>query len=337
MKKSIILSIILNAFTTVTAFAQKNSPDTVVIPLGTASQIIFTVGDPSDLETLKQYDYQALFDDAIKKLESQDSIREESDSDDEILASREENEEIQTSEDTLSESSDDEDEECVNIRWRSKREKTSGRSWQSTNLDVGINNFLADGQIPSEDDALYAVRPWGSWYVGINSVQRARLSRNFFVEWGVGVSWYNFKFERDNLTITKDADGVVFAEDPRELDFEKSKLRATYINTSLVPVLDFGDHRSKRRIWDGSSAFRFGVGPYVGYRIGSKSKLVYEVDDEREKEKNADSFHLNNLRYGLRLQLGFHSTDLFINYDMNELFSENNGPQLNAVSFGLIL
>ena len=82
--------------------------------------------------------------------------------------------------------------------------------------------------------------------------------------------------------------------------------------------------------------FRLGIGPYMGYRIASKSKLVYESGDDREKEKDRDSFYLNNLRYGFRLQLGVRSTDLFINYDLNDLFADEKGPRLNAISFGLI-
>jgi hypothetical protein len=64
---------------------------------------------------------------------------------------------------------------------------------------------------------------------------------------------------------------------------------------------------------------------------------VYEEDGEREKEKDRDNFYLNNLRYGFRVQIGVRSTDLFINYDMNDLFATDKGPKLNAVSFGLIL
>ena len=41
------------------------------------------------------------------------------------------------------------------------------------------------------------------------------------------------------------------------------------------------------------------------------------------------------MRYGLRAQIGFNDIDLFINYDMNELFAAGKGPQLNAFSFGV--
>jgi hypothetical protein len=173
--------------------------------------------------------------------------------------------------------------------------------------------------------------------VAANSVQRTKLGKKFFLEWALGVSWYNFKFQEDNILIQKDELGVHFVPDIRELDFVKSKLTATYINASLVPVLDFGDEGRKPRMWDGrGDGFRFGLGPYVGYLIDGKSKLVYKEDDDKEKEKDHDNFYLDSIRYGLRMQIGIRSTDLFINYDMNELFDEGKGPKLNAVSFGVI-
>jgi len=109
------------------------------------------------------------------------------------------------------------------------------------------------------------------------------------------------------------------------------------LNISLIPLLDFGDHSRKPRMWDGyGSEFRIGIGPYAGYKIGSKSKLVYKDGGDREKDKHRDSFYLNDLRYGARLQLGFRSTDFFFNYDFNELFKKDRGPELNAISFGVI-
>ncbi|MBA4054703.1 MAG: hypothetical protein C0490_08335, partial [Marivirga sp.] len=74
---------------------------------------------------------------------------------------------------------------------------------------------------------------------------------------------------------------------------------------------------------------------YVGYRIASHSKIVYK-EDGKEKDKEHDSFYLNNFRYGVRLQVGYRATDLFFNYDLNELFASGKGPNLNAFSFGVI-
>jgi hypothetical protein len=340
--------------------------DTVIVPLAKTSKVVFTIEDRSDLEILKHYNFQDLFQDIIRKLESTDTV---TTTEEETIASRNEDSEDWRSEESSSDNSegsddgeaedenrdaeeryrarhgdydndrnDNDDDENDWREYRNYRRGRSGRTWQSTNMDFGINNFLAsDGQLPDENE-LYAVRPWGSWYVGINSTQRTRLSRNFFMEWGLGVSWYNFKFENDNVLISKDADQVLFTEQTNvDYDYIKSKLRVTYLNVSLVPLLDFGDHSRKPRVWDGyGNSFRIGVGPYAGYRIGAKSKNVFQDDGDRMKDKNRDSFYLNDLRYGLRLQLGFRSTDFFVNYDVNELFKTDRGPKLNAVSFGVI-
>ena len=320
--------------------AQENPADTVIVPLAETSKIIFTIGNPDDLEILRHYDFQALFDDILEKLEKR--TQSEKDSADQTASEKEEDWGITSSEENENDepeyNHDDEDDDHDEFDWEKSRRGKIGQTWQSQNIDLGMNNYLEGDQFPDGGEP-YAVRPWGSWYVAWNSVQRTRLGKNFFAEWALGVNWYSFKFQEDNILIEKGEEGITFVRDSRDVHFIKSKLSATYINASLIPVLDFGNHSRRRRMWDSHSdgGFRFGIGPYVGYRISSKSKLVYEEDDgDREKEKNHDNLYLNNLRYGFRLQWGVGSTDLFVNYDMNELFEKDKGPKLNAISFGLI-
>lgn len=328
--------------------AQQQAADTVIVPLAQSSRIVFTVGDSADLEVLRHYNFQRLFEDILRRLEESKGITRDVGSD-ATAASEDTGLTAQGEDDMHSKEEGDEDEDEHEAwdadngddfdegKWGKSRRGGIGQTWQSYNIDLGTNNYLSGDQFPDGSEP-YAVRPWGSWYVAGNSVHRTRLGKNFFVEWGLGVSWYNFKFQEDNILVRKDEFGVHFDADARDVDHIKSKLSATFINASLVPVLDFGDHSRKRRVWDGhDGGFRFGIGPYVGYRVASKSKLVYERGGEREKEKERDSFYFNNLRYGFRLQLGVRSTDLFINYDMNDLFANGKGPGLNAISFGLIL
>ncbi|MEX2232684.1 MAG: hypothetical protein WD824_11015 [Cyclobacteriaceae bacterium] len=346
MNLKLIPAILLTLFS-FTAHSQEAPADTVIVPLAESSKIIFTIRNRSDLHILRHYNFQELFDDILQKLEDSEGFTNDS-SGNAASTTREEDWSISSAEkndsgnesndedddnDSYGHSDDDEEEEQ---KWQRSRRGRIGQTWQSYNIDLGTNNYLAEDQFPDASE-LYSVRPWGSWYLAGNSVQRTRLGKNIFVEWGLGVSWYSFKFQENNILVQKDELGVLFSTDSRDVEFIKSKLSATFINASLVPVLDFGDHSRKSRIWDGNgSGFRFGVGPYVGYRISSKTKLVYEENGDREKEKDRDNFHLNNLRYGFRLQLGIRSTDLFVNYDMNELFAKDKGPKLNAISFGLI-
>ena len=49
------------------------STDSVVIRVGNESKVIFMIKDKQDLETLKHYNFQALMDDMLLKLEKRDS------------------------------------------------------------------------------------------------------------------------------------------------------------------------------------------------------------------------------------------------------------------------
>ncbi|MGB3079690.1 MAG: hypothetical protein WBB31_11475, partial [Saprospiraceae bacterium] len=207
----------------------------------------------------------------------------------------------------------------------------------SFNFDFGINNFLEDGRFPDDHDAQYAVHPWGSWSVGANTILHTDIGRHVFFEFGLGVSWYNFKFQDDNTLITKGENGVEFSKDPRTLDFNVSKLTAMYLNASFIPMYATGRHHHHSR-WNYSDhdSFRIGIGPYAGYRLESYSKQGYTVDGDKKADKERDNFYLNNLRYGVRLQMGLESVDFFAAYDLNSFFVEGKGPKLNAFTIGVV-
>lgn len=346
--RSYIIALLTLTTLTVTAAAQSKT-DTVKIPLAKTSHLVFTMRDRSDLEILKHYDFQTLFQDILLKLEKSDndtvpapgptpttpSTTETTESNGEVGRSS-------SIEDNGSDKNQDNDRDNDNDddwdNWQGHRRRW-GRTWQSFNFDLGTNNWLQNGSFPDKNNASYSVKPWGSWYIAFNSIQRSRLGKNFFLEWGGGISWYTFKFQDASTRLQRNDYGVTFVtDDTPNRSHIKSKLGITFINASLVPVLDFGDHSRKPRIWNNyHSAFRIGLGPYVGYRISSLTKVVYkENGSSRDKDKDHGNFYLNNLRYGARLQVGFRSTDFFFNYDMNDIFASGKGPDLNAFSFGVI-
>jgi lipopolysaccharide biosynthesis glycosyltransferase len=312
--------------------AQDKPADTVIIKVGEGSKIIMVIKDKKDLETMKQYNFQTLIPDLITKLEQKDTASQQKPAVDYLKEPIAE-EPIVTD---IVETNEDWDNEDWTTKY-SEKNHHSKRTYSSFNFDLGTNNYLSDGKFPDGNNALYTVKPWGSWYVGVNSVQRTRIVNKFFVEWGLGVSWYNFKFQNTQTIISKDDNSVNFSLDTQDADFKKSKLTATFINASLIPMIDFGSNRRKPSVFDShnSDSFRIGVGPYVGYRIDSYSKQKFEENGDERKPKDHDNFYLNNFRYGMRLQLGFDDVDLFFNYDLNELFIENKGPKLNAFSFGV--
>lgn len=331
MKKCVI-AVLAGMMISGWATAQTKPADTVVIKVGEGSKIVFTIRDKKDLETLKKYDLQALVNDLVKRLEQKDTVSEKKPSSDYLITPDTARTKEEKEEDWFDRERDNEDNEKATQRWSSRK-----RTYHSFNFDIGTNNYLSSGSFPDADNSAYTVKPWGSWYIGLNSVQRTRLANKFFLEWGLGVSWYNFKFQDERTIVTKDDSQVYFTADLRDLDFKKSRLTATYVNATIVPMIDFGANKRKSSFFDGnnSESFRIGAGGYIGYRVDSFTKQIYREDGRKRDPKNHDNFYLNNLRYGLRLQVGFDDVDLFFNYDLNELFTENKGPKLNAFSFGV--
>ncbi len=229
-------------------------------------------------------------------------------------------------------------------------EKYEGRRTLGTDSDgqveLGTNNWMEDGGFPSETNAPYAVRPWGSWYISVGQVNKTSLGGKLFLYWGADLSWYNWKFEDDETRLLKGADRVEFLPEPRDVSSIKSKLTATFINASFVPMLDFGYHKKSYTKADGTTAkvtrlnrsgFRIGAGVYAGYRIGSHTKIKYEEEGNTRKDRDNGSYYLNSFRYGVTGKVGFRDFDFFVKYDLNTVFAENRGPKLNALTFGIVL
>jgi hypothetical protein len=315
--------------------AQVNAPDTVEVDLARTSKIVFTIQDSNDLFQLKHYDFQALFDDILTKLEKKDTAAIMPSA--EKIETPEAPEKKEWTERPSYKDFDDDDDSDDDTEAKDFWQTHYPYSRQFFNMDFGINDYAKDPNTPDVGQPYYTVHPWGSWTIALNAVNKTRFSNSFSLESSLGVSWYNFKFEEDNTNINQTPTGVFFIPDPRNLYFTKSKLTVSYLNLSLIPVFNTGlandDHHWHH--WN-QSAFRIGLGPYVGYRLASHSKQQYELNGDKQTEKVHDDFYLENLRYGLRFQIGVHGADFFVNYDLNPLFTKNNGPELHPYSFGFI-
>ena len=356
--------------------AMNNPSDTVIIELDNNTRIIIYVEDEEGLKNLENYDINAMLRDLNLSIDS-------SGADTRHLVIEDESGESYLSDTTIvlneesgisyNDDMEGEEEFKINLwnyritakvkNWdeyeeefedwddgpdfeKSERIEEGPHSFSKFTFEFGMNNYLENGDFPDANAAPYAVRPWGSWYVGTGWARTNYISKSFLIEWGGNLTWYNFKLEDHDIVITKGPEMVEFNPLPSEFNGKKSKLTASYINISLVPMIDFSGNKRKVKSLESGSfkienykkrGFRFGVGLYSGYRLGSHSKVKYRQDGSNEKDKENNSFYLQNWRYGVRARVAFRSLDAFFNYDLNELFSEGRGPELNAFSFGIIL
>jgi hypothetical protein len=126
------------------ANAQEKS-DTVVVPLGKSSQIIFTMQDRSDVEILKHYNFQDMFQDILTKIENSDTTRvaettTADEHDTESLANTkpaDENWNVTRNDDDDDDKNDDN--ESNDEEWNQKVQNRSfrkGRTWQSCYFDL---------------------------------------------------------------------------------------------------------------------------------------------------------------------------------------------------------
>ena len=198
------------------------------------------------------------------------------------------------------------------------------------NLDLGINNFLQKGSFPTSDQP-YATKGWGSWNVGLNWMGSQRLSDGLRWNFGLAFQWYNFKFENRDFQAIRGQNEISFVE-RTDVTGVKSKLSASYLTAMTLLEVNLGKDKDK--------GLTLAAGPFIGYRLGGRSKFVYEESGRAadRTEKINTGLYLENLRYGFRGELGFgKSITFFTTYDLNELFQEGKGPSLNPITFGIKL
>ena len=200
-----------------------------------------------------------------------------------------------------------------NNRWSSRSNRLNVD--YDFGFDLGMNVMLPKSGTLS--GTLYELTPIRSNYVAFSVMSRYRLGRYARARIGLEISWYNFMFERDTRVVMRD-NGLDLSLDPNGL--RKSKLAASFLN---IPAnIEIG------RRW----GMTFGVGGYVGYRIDSWTKAVTTGGD---KQKDHDSYYINNFRYGVSTQIGIGWVKFFANYDINSLFVSGKAPEMNVLSVGV--
>lgn len=211
------------------------------------------------------------------------------------------------------------------VKAEAKKAKLNRRITTQSYLDVGLNTFV---NAPKNSSDLYDLRPLGSRFVNLAQYYRIRIGRPespFYLKPGLELTFNNYMFDKNNYLV--DDNGVTRFVKETTRSFEKSKLATSSINVSLMPELRFREKNGKR-------AFKIGAGGFIGYRLGSHTKLKYQLEGDSEKEKERNSYNLEDFQYGLNFSIGYRKVEIYTKYNLNKLFKEDRGPQMNVISFG---
>jgi hypothetical protein len=301
--------------------------DTIILKFGNNSQIIVYIDSKEDLQNLTAYDINKILEDLNLEVNNlSDTVQ--------VLEIKDETGEKYLKDTTVVYQVEP---RTTTVEPTNKRKyRYHPRSRFDFNFDVGLNNYLENGKFPAGNEN-HALLPIGSWYWNLGPTYRTHLFGPVFLDMGLSVALNVYRFDDARTRLIADDTGVSFILDTSNVSFKKSKLATWHIQGKLVPMFAFGsNHRKGWRLWNNiDKGFRIGAGMYGGYRIWSRTKYVFD-DGGKRKDKNTASHLLSNVRYGVRGQIGFRGVDLFVEYDLNEMFQENQGaPPLNRIQFGV--
>ena len=218
---------------------------------------------------------------------------------------------------------------------KAKQEERANRAVHSNfDIDLGLN-ALTNKQRDINGNSL-DLRPVASRYISLNWHYDIRLGRKgspLFLRTGPELAFNNYMLDNNYQFVNQrgaNQPDVTVLQKPAEAgrNLEKSKLAVSSLNLPLMPMLSFRDK-------EGKDSFRIGAGGFIGYRLGSHTKLKYEEDGNTKKDKDRGSYNLTDFQYGVQGTIGIRSIDLFAKYNLNNTFKDNRGPQANTISFGL--
>ncbi len=211
-----------------------------------------------------------------------------------------------------------------------KKKKKFKPHWSG--FELGLNNYVTSGysmNLP-QDQIFMDLNTGRSWNFNINFLEYGfgLGTDKVGLVTGLGLEMTDYVFDNQN-SITKDDNGVIVEYTPQDAgNIVKSKFSMTYLTAPLL--LEFQIPAGKKRI-------HISGGLIGGVKLGSNTKVKYEISGQKSKEKSKEDFNLAPLRYGATVRLGYRAINLYANYYFMSLFGENGGPELYPFSIGLTL
>lgn len=218
------------------------------------------------------------------------------------------------------------------VRFRSRRRKRRAFNGHWTGIELGVNAFT------KEDYSMYAdptnefmeldLNKSGAFNINFlqYDINLTKRKGNIGIVTGMGLSWYNFRFDKD-ITIIDDEDTDMVM--PKYLDqdwhIKKSKLTISYLTVPIL--LEWQPKIGHRRIY-------ISGGVIGGLKLRAHTKIKYKLDGTHKK-KNHDDFNTRPYKVDATFRIGMGDMSIFGTYGLVELFKNGKGPELTPYSIGL--
>ena len=221
-----------------------------------------------------------------------------------------------------------------NTKDRYRDVKYDRRTYIDPVIAFGLNNAIIEGR--SLEDSPYKLG--GSRFLELGWAWRTRIFKNsnaLRLNYGVSFQFNGLKPKDNQYFVVEDGETAL---QEFEFDLRKSKLR---MDNLVFPVhIEFGPSKftstDEKIRYSIRNQFRFGIGGYGGFNLGTRQKLIYRREGERVKDKLKRGYNTSNFVYGLSAYVGFDGVQLYAKYDLNPLFKDAMVEQRN-VSLGVRL
>lgn len=198
-------------------------------------------------------------------------------------------------------------------------------------LEAGINGYFTDNNfgINNDPNNLHMELNYGkSFMMNLNVAEfNANLiGEKLLFTTGLGFRFNRYAFKNTTSTLSYN-DSQVFPIVDSIKSFDKNYLNATYLTAPLYLTLVPGK--------DAAKSFHMSVGAIVNYRIGSRIKQTYMLNDQKLRDVGRGHYHLNPFLVDASVRFGVGDFTAFANYSLTAMFEKNKGPQYYPFSAGI--
>lgn len=200
-------------------------------------------------------------------------------------------------------------------------------SFHWAGVEMGLNNYLnSDNKFEAPDQYGYLKLKTGkAVFVNLNlfSVKWKLYHEYIMLGTGLGFSFRNYYFANQDSILVPDASQVTAA--PATQPWFKNKLAVDYLSIPLM--IEFNTSKYNK------NSFHVGGGIVFNAKMGSRVKT--KSDDIKAKAYN--DFNVRPVEFDARFQIGYGVLNLFATYSLQDLFRDNQGPELRPMTFGIAL
>lgn len=213
-----------------------------------------------------------------------------------------------------------------------RAKKYDKRTHSNFLVAFGFNNAIIEGE--SFNKSPYLMGKSKFFEIGWTWSTRV-LNYSNAVRFRYGFSFsFNGLNPTDNNYFVQDGE-YTYLEPFTDGGLKKSKLRMDQL---VVPMhFEFGPSKkieSKNYVrYSTKKTFKFGIGGYAGFNIGTRQKLKYNRGGSNHKDKIKNKYNTANFVYGLSSYIGIDKFSIYTKYELNNLFNDPN-PKQNNISLG---